>query len=383
MDTVKRCVYCVMDDMCDQTITFDENGQCNYCTEALRHINTDTYFPNEIGAQKLDNLIKKIKEENKDKRYDCIMGISGGLDSAYLAYLGYKWGLRILAVHIDDGFDTEISKSNIKKLCDAANIELRTIVPDTEQYNDLTLAYMKAGVPNLAIPQDNILFAFLYDTVKKEKLKYFLSGGNFALENILQRGNNYNALDTVNIRAIHKLYGTKKIDKLKFISSYKKVMDNRRGIMVECRPLDYIDYNRERAFRELKEFCGFEYYGGKHLENMLTAFVQLYWLPKKFNFDKRTSHLSSMIVSGQLTRKDALELLEEPLYDEVLMNGYIEKIKQTIGISDEEFDNIMLAETHEHTDYKTDNIGKIIRNIVNKQRECKIAKIENRREKDF
>ena len=190
---------------------------------------------------------------------------------------------------------------------------------------------------------------------------------------ILQKGNNYNALDTVNIKAIQKLYGTKKIDKLKFISSYEKVINNKMGIMIEYRPLNYIDYNRERAFRELKEFCGFEYYGGKHLENILTAFVQLYWLPKKFNFDKRTSHLSSMIVSGQLTREEALEILEKPLYDEVLMNGYIEKIKQSIGISDEEFDDIMIAEKHEHTDYKTDRIGDIIRKIVNKQRDRKLV----------
>ena len=132
MKEIRYCRRCIMNNKADPYITFDESGICNYCTEALTHINTDVYFPNEEGGIRLNRMIEKIKSENADKKYDCIMGISGGLDSAYLAYLGYKWGLRILAVHIDDGYDTEISKENIKKLCDAANIEMRTITPDAE-----------------------------------------------------------------------------------------------------------------------------------------------------------------------------------------------------------------------------------------------------------
>ena len=157
MSEYKRCNRCVMDNSSDNTITFDENGICNYCTEALSEINTTTYFPNDEGANKLSKMIEMLKANGKGKAFDCVMGLSGGLDSSYLAYLGYKWGLRILAVHIDDGYDTEISKSNIQKLCKAAHIELRTINPDSEQYNSLVLAYMKAGVQDLAVPQDNIL----------------------------------------------------------------------------------------------------------------------------------------------------------------------------------------------------------------------------------
>ena len=364
MKEIKYCKRCVMNDESDSHITFDENGYCNYCTSALSEINTTVYFPNEKGKNKLDEMIDKIKRENKSKAYDCIMGISGGLDSSYLAYLGYKWGLRILAVHIDDGYDTEISKQNIKKLCDAAHIELRTITPDAEQFNDLTLAYMKAGVPNLAIPQDNILFAFLYDTVKNEKLKYFLSGGNFALECILQKDHVFNAMDTVNIYDIHKKFGTKPINKLKFISSYEKYLNIKLGRTITLRPLNYIDYNKDRALKELNEFCGFEYYGSKHLENMLTAFIQLYWFPKKFNVDKRSSHLSSMIVSGQMTREEALNELKKPLYDESLMNSYIKIIKQHLHISDEEFEKIMNAPAHEHNEYRTDKLSLILRKIV-------------------
>ena len=364
MKEIRYCRRCIMNDKADPYITFDESGICNYCTEALTHINTDVYFPNEEGGIRLNRMIEKIKSENADKKYDCIMGISGGLDSAYLAYLGYKWGLRILAVHIDDGYDTEISKENIKKLCDAANIEMRTITPDAEQFNALTLAYMKAGVPDVAVPQDNILFAFLYDTVEHEGIKYFLSGGNFALECVLQKGNGYSAMDVTNIKDIHKRFGTKSINRLKFITSYKKYMRIKRGSVITLRPLDLVDYNRERAFKELAEFCDFKYYGSKHLENVLTAFIQLFSLPKKFGVDKRSSHLSSMIVSGQMTREEAMAEMQKPAYDKELMDEYISIIKKNLGIDDEEFDEIMNSPTHQHTEYRTEKFAPFIRKLL-------------------
>jgi len=364
MSQVRYCKRCVMNDASDHLITFDENGLCNYCTQALSQIGTSVYFPNEQGKEKLEAMLKRIKEENKDKPYDCVMGISGGLDSSYLAYLGYTWGLRILAVHIDDGYDTDISRENIKKLCDAAHIELRTITPDPEQFNDLTLAYMKAGVPNLAIPQDNILFAFLCDTIKKEGLKYFLSGGNFALESILQKDGVFNSMDVVNIRDIHSRFGTKPINRLKFISSYEKYLNTKLGRVIQYRPLDYIDYNRERAFRELYDFCGFEYYGSKHLENKLTAFIQLYWLPEKFGVDKRSSHLSSMIVSGQMSRDEALEELKKPLYDEKMMAEYIDFIEKKLGVSDADFRALVEAPCHAHEDYRTDRLSVALRKVI-------------------
>ncbi|MDD7513308.1 MAG: N-acetyl sugar amidotransferase [Clostridiales bacterium] len=359
----KRCNRCVMDNESDNTIVFDENGFCNYCTNMLSE-KDKIYFPNEIGKAKLNNLIDMIKEEGQNKEFDCIMGISGGLDSSYLAYLGYNLGLRILAVHIDDGYDTQISKSNIEKLTKATGLNLKTIYPDQHQYDALTHAYMKAGVPGLAIPQDNILLAFLHDTAHKYGLKYFLSGGNFALEFILQRGNGYNSMDLVNIKDINKRFGNEKIDKLKFMTSYKKYLSMKTGRLVEYRPLNYIDYNRDRAFKELNDFCGFEYYGGKHQENIFTSFLQLYWLPKKFKVDKRKSHLSSMIISGQISRENALEELKRPLYDETLMSEYIEIIKKRLNISDEEFRAIMDADTRQHEDFKTDRVAMLIRKML-------------------
>lgn len=347
------CKRCVMDNSSDDTILFDDEGYCNYCTNTLKNMKY-IYYPNSEGEKLLNKELNIIKTAGKGKKYDCMMGISGGLDSSYLAFLGAaKWGLRILAVHVDDGFDTEISKRNIEKLVKKCGFDYHVIKPDAEQFNALTVAYMKAGVPNLAIPQDNVLFAELYKLAKKEGIKYFLSGGNFALECILQRGNTYDAYDYRNIKQINKRFGTIGIDKLQFISNleydfYKNILSIKTK-----RLLNYIDYNRERALNELKDFCEFEYYGSKHLENELTKFIQLYWFTKKFNVDKRRSHYSSMIISGQMTRNEALDLLEKPFYDEEDMEKTICMILKSLKLSREEFDKIMIAENHQHTDFPT------------------------------
>lgn len=347
---IRTCTRCIMNDSSDKMILFDEDGKCNYCNRAYGNIGK-VYFPNSEGQMKLDKLLHDLKANEKGKKYDCIMGLSGGLDSSYLAYLGYQWGLRVLAVHIDDGFDTEISKSNLKKLISATGFDYEVIKPDAVQFNDLTLSYMKAGVPNIAVPQDNVLFAFIYKKMREYKIKYFLSGGNFALESILQRGNTHNAFDIENIVDIHNRFGEESIDKLELISN-AQIKSDKRDLGIESpRPLNFIDYNRKRAFRELEKFCGFEYYGRKHLENILTAFIQLYWFPKKFGVDKRTSHLSSMIVSNQMTREEALEEMGKALYDEKTMEQYISIIKRNLKISDEEFDMLMAAPVHQHEEY--------------------------------
>mgnify|MGYP001948592575 CR=1 FL=1 len=353
MNKPQRCIRCIMDNSSDETITFDDNGVCNYCTSALE-LYKSAYFPNEVGKEKLEVLLKDIKERGKHSKYDCVMGLSGGLDSSYLAFLGHKWGLRVLAIHIDDGFDTEISKKNLKNLISATGFDYEVVTPDSRQFNALTKAFMKAGVPNLAIPQDNVLFAFLYKMMKKHKLKYFLSGANFALESILQQGNTHTNSDVVNIRDINKKFGDSRLNNLKFISLIRSELIIKRVLKIQTiSPLNYIDYNKDAAFKELFDFCGFEYYGRKHLENILTTFIQLYWFPKKFGVDKRTSHLSSLIISGQLTRDEALQLMNEPLYDESQMKEYIAIIKNQLRISNEEFDVIMSSPTHQHDEYKT------------------------------
>lgn len=359
MEKLRRCTRCVMDNRSDKTITFDSNGYCNYCSESLSRI-SKVYFPGKEGEKRLNELIRRLKKENRNKQYDCIMGISGGLDSSYLAYLGsVKWGLRIKAVHVDDGYDSKITKRNLQRLSESTNIELVIKKPNPTQYNELIRSFILAEVPNLAVPQDNILFACVYRFMKKHGIRTFLSGGNFALECILQRGNTHDANDLQNIKDIHRRFGNKKIDKLPLLSNLQRDIDTFILRIETLMPLNYIDYNRERALKELNEFCGFEYYGSKHLENILTKFIQLYWFPKKFNVDKRTSHLSSMIVSGQITREKALAVLEEPLYDEEEMEKEIHFILNSIELSREEFARIMKEPPKQHTDYHTSCYNKV------------------------
>lgn len=348
----QQCVRCVMDSNIDPYIRFDEDGCCHYCTEALIR-KESTYFPNEEGQRRLERLLDEVKAYGKGKKYDCVMGLSGGLDSSYLAYLGQKWGLRVLAIHIDDGFDTEISKRNLDSLIRATGFDYLTVKPDERQFCDLTKTYMRAGVPNLAAPQDSVLFAFLYNRMLKFRIRYFLTGANFAGECIMESRVNHFAGDSRNIKDINKKFGYGPINKLKLIDYrrqyiYANVLGHRYP-----RPLDYVDYDRDRAFKELYDFCGFTYYGRKHLENILTAFLQLYWYPKRFNLDKRLGHQSSMIVSGQTTREKALEELKEPLYDEAMMNEYIAFLKAKLRISDEEFEAFMNGPIRMHGEFKT------------------------------
>ncbi len=376
---VIRCTRCIMANDSDPTMSFDDKGHCNYCNEAVARLKR-CYFPNKEGKKKFDELVVKVKKAGEGKKYDCIIGISGGLDSSYLAYLLHDKGLRVLAVHIDDGYDTEISKENIKKLVAKTGYDYEVIAPDAEQFNALTLAYMRAGVPNIAVPQDNVLFAFLYKKMKEHKIPYFLSGGNLSMESIVQKGNTWKNSDVVNLKDIHQRFGTKPIDKLEFYSTLEKQTDKYLFKIHTATPLDYVDYNRERAFKELNDFCGFEYYGRKHLENSLTAFIQLRWYPEKFNVDKRTWHLSSMILSGQMTREEALRELSEPIYDVDQMADYEALICKNLGITHEELENLIKAPSHQHDEYKIENDGikfKIYNSVRTLRRKIKYSKEEN------
>lgn len=354
----KRCTRCVMDNSYDDTIRFNENGECSYCSNAIKQARY-TYYPNVEGETKLKRLIAEIKLKGKNKKYDCVMGISGGLDSSYLAFLGYKWGLRVLAIHIDDSFDTDVSKSNIQQLIKACGFDYKVVKPDTHQFNALTKAYLKSGVANVAVPQDNILFAELYRLVRYYKIDYFLSGGNFSLESILSIQNTHSAYDVTNIKDIASKYCESEIHNLHFISSIQRLILKRLYGIKTVYPLNYVKYERKIALDELAKFCDFKYYGSKHLENKLTAFIQLYWFTHKFHEDKRLAHYSSMIVSGQMTRDEAIIRLREPVYNEEMMSEYIGEIKDKLNISDDEFEQIMKAPIHKHSDYKTER-----RNII-------------------
>lgn len=344
--TVKyqRCTRCVMDNQSDHTITFDRDGRCNYCTDILKRIPTEYFAEEGQGGEKLQKLISQIKRDCANDRFDCMLGISGGIDSSYLMYLGHKYGLRMLAVHIDDGLDNPIATRNIENLIKATDTEYIVIRPNIKQYADVLYALIKASVSNLAICQDNMILKAIKDYGYSHHIRYILDGRNFAHECILERSSTgVNSCDSKYIKAVHRQYGRIPINDLDFMSLTERYIGRRTNRNSKnLRLLNYIDYNLEDTIKTLEDFCGFEYYGGKHYESILTRFMQCYYLPVKFGFDKRKSHLSSLIMTNQLTREEALERLKKPLYiSEEMQQGDKKFIADYIGVSVQELDDMI------------------------------------------
>lgn len=350
MQKYQICKRCIMDTDGDPTISFDADGYCNYCGAALKRLEM---CPKVDKGEELEKTFCKIKEDCINDTYDCVIGISGGLDSSYVVYLAYQYGMRILGIHIDDGLDTERAKKNIEGLCAKAGVTLVSIRPNMDQYRDLTMSFIKASVPDLAIPQDNLIQAALIDATKKYKIKYILHGSNLAMESILQKGHAYTAADSTHIRAIHKRFSQKPIDKLRIMSTFEdSILKRLRKDVVRIKPLNLIDYNFEQAITELRTFCNYEYYGSKHHESILTRFLQCYYLPEKFNVDKRKSHLSSLIVSGQITREEALRRIACPRYQsEELKEFDCNALANFLEISRDRFDELIRLPPKSHDDY--------------------------------
>jgi len=348
-----------MDNKTDKSIKFYGDGTCNYCNYALKRLRKE-YFPNEAGRRKLDNIMRKIKENGEKKEYDCIVGISGGVDSSYVVYLGYKYGLRMLCVHVDDGFDTDITHNNVNNLITVTRSELIIVKPNLDQYRDLIRSFFYAGVPNIAIPQDNILISALYDTAQKYDIKYILSGVNLALESILDKSISHNCLDKTHILAIHKKFGKSDISGLHIAGFYEGYIQNRyfKGIKKVC-PLNFIDYNLNKVLADLGEFCNYTYYHGKHFESILTRFLQCFYLPQRYGYDKRKSHFSSMIVSGQMTREEAIKRLhKEPYLNEELQEYDINFISEYLGMKRKEFYDLLYSPPKYHQQYPTSRLNK-------------------------
>lgn len=362
----KQCTRCVMDNIGDATIKFDDNGVCSYCSDALK-AKSIVYRPNDIGKNYLERVFENLKRQRKGYKYDCMLGLSGGLDSSYAAYIAHTYGLRMLAVHIDDGLDAPVTTDNVKKICDAYGIDLVVESPDPSSFGDLTCAFIRAGVPNIAIPQDNVLFACLYKYAKDNQIDCFLNGSNFALESILQKGNTYDASDKRHILAIWRRFGQMKdYTKLPLMSVFeKRVFYGYIHKIQTIKPLNYVEYNAKKAFNTLHETSGFEYYGDKHCESIFTKIMQRYYLPQKFNVDKRKSHYSSMIISGQMTREEALKRLEEPLYTPNELRIDLDFVLSRIGMSANEFNEIMMSvPSHDHLEYPISFINKTVKTLL-------------------
>jgi N-acetyl sugar amidotransferase len=356
----QMCTKTVMDTS-DPLITFDENGVCNY-VEYYQNWERNNKLNPEENKKRLDEITSILKKEGKGKEYDCIMGLSGGVDSSYMAYFVTKvMGLRALVVHVDTGWNSELAVNNIQNIVQKLNLDLHTLVIDWEEMKDLQLSYFKSSIANLDVPQDHCFIASLYQEAKKYNIKYIMNGGNMATESILPASWGYDASDSRNLHAIHKKFGTKKLKTYPSVSLFKYLVYYpiiKR--MKVIRPLEYIDYNKEEVKQFLKDELGWRDYGGKHYESKFTKFFQAHYLPEKFGYDKRKAHLSSLIVSGQLTREEAIEELKKELYNPIELEEDKIYFAKKLGISMDEYNRIMALPTSVYSGFKNDESRKRI-----------------------
>ena len=347
MMNYKRCKRCILDTTVSD-IWFDESGECKYCKI---HDELEKAHPLGSGLKKeLDQMIDKIKRVGRKQLYDCIVGVSGGRDSTYTLLVAKKLGLRPLAVHFDNGWNSDISVRNIKKACVKLNVDLYTVVADWEEFKDLQISFLKASTPDADIPTDYAIYSVLYDMAKKEGIKYILNGHSFRTEGTSPISWTY--MDPLYVRDVHKKFG-----KIKQIKSFPhmSVANLQYYIWVngirEFRLMEYIDYNKNNVDKILKDELEWEYYGGHHHENHYTKFFQSYYLPNKFNIDKRKTELSALVRSGQITRDEALLEIESSNYK--FEQETVDYALNKLQISSDEWVKIMNSPIRSHNDYRT------------------------------
>ncbi|MGI6726983.1 MAG: N-acetyl sugar amidotransferase [Anaerovoracaceae bacterium] len=345
------CTNCVMDTT-DPEIKFDKNGRCDYCDNYYNRI-LPSWKP-EGHEKKLVELTRRIKRAGRGKKYDCIIGLSGGVDSSYLAYYAKeKLGLRPLVLSVDTGWNLEVANSNTDRIIEKLNLDVEKIVVDWEEMKDLQIAFLKAQVPYQDLTQDHAIFAGLYNTAVKHGIKYVLTGANFSMEGVKPPYEWVYINDLRLIKSIHKKYGTRPLKRFPMAGMLRYRLYYRyfKGMRI-IHPLNLIPYKKEEVLKELEEKFGWERYENKHYENIFTRFYEGYWLPKKFGYDKRKCYYSIMILNGQLTREQALELLEKPPYDESLAMQDLEYIAKRLDIGKDEFIDLMNGENKTYRDYK-------------------------------
>lgn len=343
------CSRCVCDDAIPG-IEFDGSGVCNFCHEYDER--ASNYPLNDEGKRRLQKIIDDIKTRGKGKEYDCIIGASGGTDSTYCLYLAKQWGLRPLAVHFDNGWNSNIAVSNIKKATDTLGIDLYTYVTDWEEFKDLTIAFLKASVPDADAPTDMAYLSVMYDVAVKEKLRYIISGSNFRTEGNQPPAWGY--ADGKYITSVYQKFGkNKKVQNTPNHTLADLINYHFVKRITFFKPLYYIDYNKPKTMELLERELGWKYYGGHHYESIYTRFIHGYYLPTKFGIDKRKIEYSALIRSNQMTRDEALEKLQAPTYDPEMVNDDIRYVISKLGITEEEYDAIMRAETKRFIDYDT------------------------------
>jgi len=359
---IKTCTNCVMDTT-DSRITFDEKGVCDHCNTFYTDIEP-FWHTDEKGHNELKSIVEKIKKDGQGKEFDCLMGMSGGIDSSYLLYkMVTDYGLRPLVFHVDAGWNSQIAVNNIERLVDGLGLDLYTEVINWEEIKDLQLAFFKSGVSHVDTPQDHSFFATMYKFASKHKIKTILTGGNYSTEcvrNPLEWM--YYQSDSIQLRDIHKKHGTIPLKDYPVtnILWHKVYLPYVKGIKL-IRPLDYFPYDKDAAMQELVDKFGYQKYPQKHFESRFTRFYESYWLPEKFGFDTRKVQYSSLILTNQMTREEALEKLKSPAYDPATIDNDFEYIATKLGISVEELRSYFNASNKTHNDYKSQegiyNIG--------------------------
>ena len=346
------CTNCVMDTT-DSVIQFDEKGVCDHCHNYYENI-LPNWHPDEQGKTKLDEIVARIKRDGQGKKYDCIIGLSGGVDSSYLAYFAVKkLGLRPLLFACDTGWNLNVAVQNVEKITKGLNMPLHTEIVNWNEMKDLQLAFFKAQVPYQDIPQDHVIFASLYNYAAKNGIKYVLTGGNNSTECVREPIEWVYQNDIRMLKDIHKKYSTIPLKTLPLCGMFKAHLYYRymKGMKV-VKPLDLIPYTKADAIATLQREFGWEPYANKHFESVFTRFYEGYWLIKKFGYDKRRCHFSSLILTGQLERDKALEILENPPYDEKQAMEDLEYVAKKMGLTKEEFLDLMKQENKTYKDYK-------------------------------
>lgn len=340
------CTRCIYDDTIPY-ITFDENGVCNYCnqTDELNRI----YPTGDEGMSYLKSLAEKIKKEQKNKKYDVVVGVSGGTDSSYMLYLTKEvLGLRPLAAHFDNTWNSKIAVENIKNVTEKLQIDLFTHVVDNQEYNDVFKSFLKASVPDIDTPSDISLATVHYLACRKFGIKYIFEGHSFRTEGISPHGWFY--MDAKYIESVQKKFGTKKLKTLPNLWMSKWLKWITIDGIKKIRPLYYIDYDKEKTKAFLSDEYGWKYYGGHHMENRTAYFTNNYWLPKKFGIDLRYCEYSALVRSGQWTRDHALEMIKQPKPFE---KDILEEIYKRLNLTSGEFETLFNQPNKSYRDYKT------------------------------
>ena len=343
-------------DTSDSSIEFDDEYQCVYCNNFYKTILPD--WNNGKGREKkLFEVTSKIKKEGLGKDFDCIIGISGGLDSSYLTYIAIeKLGLKPLLFHVDAGWNTDKAVGNIEKLVDGLKLDLYTDVIDWEEIKDLQVAFLKSQVPHQDIPQDTAFFSTLYKFAREHRIKYVLTGGNYSTECIREpeEWGAYPGIDKTFILDIHSKFGKIPLKTFSIIDVfiYKIYYKYILGMQV-FKPLDFIPYIKHEAELELEERFGWEKFQHKHHESRFTRFLEDYWLPRKFGFDRRRAHLSSLILTGQLSRKEALERIKKPELDEHSLEREFEYVAHKLDLDVDQLKLIFQGNNKTSSDYRS------------------------------